>query len=182
MISTLNSILVYLKNPICSPLEDLPTTDKLKIVGKVLMLSIAVSFFLAIIIGVLSQAGVFDIDEHASNKLFEEYSPFVVIFLVTIAAPILEELIFRAPITLFRKNVKQFKYVFYAFALVFGFVHITNYELTPSVLLFSPILVSPQICLGLFLGYLRVRLGLIYSILLHMSFNAFLSVPSLLFA
>jgi len=182
MISTLNTVLAYLKNPICTPVEDHSTSDKLKIVGKVLMLSIAVSFLLAIVIGMLSKFGVFDIDEHASNKLFEKYSPLVVIFLVTVAAPIIEELIFRAPITLFRKNQKQFKYVFYAFALVFGFVHITNYELTPSVLLFSPILVSPQICLGLFLGYLRVRLGLIYSILFHMTFNAVLAIPSLLFA
>ena len=96
-----------------------------------------------------------------------------VLFMVAvIAAPLLEELLFRAPITLFQ-NKKYFKIVFYTFALVFGFIHLSNFEITTNVLLLAPILVAPQIILGGYLGFIRVRFGLIWSILLHASYNAF---------
>jgi membrane protease YdiL (CAAX protease family) len=100
--------------------------------------------------------------------------------MAVVLAPILEECIFRAPISLFKNKQKYFKYIFYGFALLFGFVHIFNYEITPEILLFSPLLVAPQISLGLLLGYLRVKLSLIYSITLHMLFNASLLIPFLL--
>ena len=53
-----------------------------------------------------------------------------------IAAPLLEELLFRAPITLFQ-NKKYFKIVFYTFALVFGFIHLSNFEITRDNLIIS---------------------------------------------
>ena len=57
--------------------------------------------------------------------------------------------------------------------LLFGFVHITNFDFTTSVLLLSPILVLPQLLVGGYFGYIRVRFGLQWSILLHGSYNCF---------
>lgn len=181
MIALYKSVFQYIKSPFCEPIAELAVSSKLKIVGQLLVLSLILGIVLASLIGIVSHFGLIDLESHSSNSLIEDYSPMLVILLVAVLAPVIEELIFRAPITAFKSNPKAFKYVFYGFALVFGFIHIYNYELSPIVLALSPILVAPQIVLGLILGYLRVRLGLLYSILLHMSYNAVLVIPTVLF-
>ncbi len=68
--------------------------------------------------------------------------------------------------------VSHFKYLFYGSALVFGLLHATNFTGNPWIILaFSPILGSPQIIMGFFLGYIRMKNGLTYSILFHMAVN-----------
>ncbi|WP_435264277.1 CPBP family glutamic-type intramembrane protease [Tenacibaculum sp. nBUS_03] len=56
---------------------------------------------------------------------------------------------------------------------MFGLVHITNYTLTTNVILLTPFLIAPQTILGGYLGFIRVRFGLHWSILLHACYNAF---------
>lgn len=174
------SVVSYIKNPTCEAL-DLSVSKKLRLVFKTLILAFIISFFLSILISILESFGVFSMDQHATTELFKDYSPPIIFLLVAIVAPVLEELLFRAPITLFCKNKKSFKIAFYAFTFLFGFIHIFNYELTLKILIFSPILVSPQLVLGGLLGFLRVKLGLVYAMLLHAFFNATLIIPSLLF-
>lgn len=78
------------------------------------------------------------------------------------------------------KKVKVFRiyYVllFYYTAVLFGYVHITNIKgLTladPSFILYT----GSQIFGGLTMGYMRVKYGLKYSILLHATFNM-IAVP-----
>jgi membrane protease YdiL (CAAX protease family) len=100
--------------------------------------------------------------------------------MAAVLAPIIEECIFRAPLFLFRKYTKGFKYVFYIIVLIFGFIHLSNFKISTTILIVSPLLVAPQIIAGLLLGYIRVRLGLLYSILLHALFNGLAIIPSLL--
>ena len=59
-------------------------------------------------------------------------------------------------------------------------MHISNFEMTKQVLLFSPLLVAPQISVGFLLGYIRVRFGLIWSMALHACYNMVLIVPVLI--
>ncbi len=67
---------------------------------------------------------------------------------------------------------KHFKFFFYASSLGFGLVHATNFTGHPWLILaLSPILAGPQIVLGFLLGYIRMKNGLVYSILLHMLVN-----------
>lgn len=174
------SIVSYLNKPSCEALV-LSIPEKLKLVFKTLVLAFIISFFLSILISILESFGVFSMDQHATTELFKDYSPPIIFLLVAIVAPVLEELLFRAPLTLFCKNKKAFKIAFYVFTFLFGFIHIFNYELTLKILVFSPILVSPQLILGGLLGFLRVKLGLAYAILLHALFNATIIIPSLLF-
>ncbi|WP_161805897.1 type II CAAX prenyl endopeptidase Rce1 family protein [Pedobacter sp. Hv1] len=74
-----------------------------------------------------------------------------------------------------------YPFLFYFSALVFGFVHMSNIKgLTledPSFLFY----ISSQIVGGLTMGYLRVKYGLIYSILFHACFNGFALGLALLF-
>ena len=99
-----------------------------------------------------------------------------------IIAPLFEELVFRAPITLFKNaDARWFKIVFYAFAVVFGFIHISNYEMNTTNLLLMPLLCAPQIIAGLFLGLIRVKVGLLYSMLFHALYNGVLIIPVILY-
>jgi hypothetical protein len=65
------------------------------------------------------------------------------------------------------KHIKNFRYVFYSSVLVFGFLHLSNFEFNFWIVLFSPILVLPQIIGGLALGYIRMHFGIMCSILFH---------------
>lgn len=71
-------------------------------------------------------------------------------------------------------STKYFGFLFYTLATTFGLLHITNFiEFVPQKLLFfSPIFAFHQVIMGLFLGYIRVKKGLIWSIALHVCFNA----------
>ena len=62
---------------------------------------------------------------------------------------------------------------FYFLTIAFGLVHLSNFVITNNVIYFAPILVAPQIVLGGYLGFIRVKFGLLYSILLHAAYNAF---------
>ena len=71
---------------------------------------------------------------------------------------------------------KNYLIVFCITALVFGGVHILNYKLTLSLLIFSPLVVAPQLFLGVNIGYLRVRYGFGWGLLLHIVHNIVFAV------
>lgn len=180
IISIAEKVVSYIKNPYCKELTEESRTSIPKLFLVVLAMSFTLNFTFILIIGLFEQMGLFSMESHAINKMFEDFSPAIIILLAVIVAPVVEELIFRGPLTLFCRYRKAFKWIFYVFAIVFGYIHITNYHMTTNVLLISPILVAPQILLGLFLGMIRVQYGLIYSILFHAIYNAILVVPSVL--
>ncbi|MCC9043054.1 CPBP family glutamic-type intramembrane protease [Myroides sp. M-43] len=69
--------------------------------------------------------------------------------------------------------VTYYPYIFYGVAIVFGYVHIANFEdITARILWLSPLIVLPQILLGLGMGYVRVRLGFWYGVLFHILHNS----------
>lgn len=74
-------------------------------------------------------------------------------------------------INLFSKHYKKY---FYFMSIFFGALHILNFsEYTPNNLLFiAPLYVLPQFIMGLFLGYIRLKNGIIFSIIAHFLFNA----------
>ncbi len=61
--------------------------------------------------------------------------------------------------------------VFYTIAALFGILHIFNLEIRTQDLFFLPLILLPFFIYGLAFGYMRIRFGLIYSILLHMMVN-----------
>ena len=179
MIALIYSIFNYLKNPRLKQLQYTSTKTKTKIVLQSVALCISIGIGLGVFSSILAVLGVYNPDTHAIAKLFEEQGALTIIFSAVILAPVIEELIFRGPLTLFNK--KYFKIAFYSLALLFGYVHLFNFEITTKVLLFSPLLVLPQIVLGLVFGYIRVRFGLLYSMLLHACYNGVLIIPAALF-
>ncbi len=172
MNSTFQELLSYLKAPSLEEDSNVGIAYRIQKTIHLLIISILTGMILGPIFGIIEKFKIIDLENHAVEKLLESESKLTVFFIAVILAPFVEELIFRAPLTLF-KGKQFFNFVFYFFALLFGLVHITNYEISPNVILLSPILIAPQFILGTYLGFIRVRFGLFWSILLHASYNAF---------
>ncbi|HQG72456.1 MAG: CPBP family glutamic-type intramembrane protease [Tenuifilum sp.] len=69
---------------------------------------------------------------------------------------------------------KYYSIYFYAIAIIFGLMHFKNYNGIDGFLyLWIPFLVFPQILMGAFFGYIRIKFGIIYSIIFHMIINLF---------
>lgn len=104
-------------------------------------------------------------------KVIERENMFLHLILgAIILAPIIEEGIFRLQIGYYRTK-PYFKFLYYTSALLFGWVHIFNFEFTSSHYVFIPIITLPQTVLGLILGYVRINYGFWYGVLLHFMYN-----------
>ena len=138
-------------------------------------IGISIAFFTFFLTDVLGM----DMGEHATDKLFQEHSLFTVFCLMAIVAPIIEELIFRGPLVFF-KSSRFFPLAYYISFLAFGAIHIGNFQNLEEAVFIAPLLVAPQLIMGVFLGFIRVKLGLSWAVLLHGCHNGiiFLLVSS----
>jgi len=178
-----NSLLSFAKNPRLDPLPETFWQQPQRVFPYLL----AIDFLLMIpLMGILSATGVEDGD-HEMMQFLDQ--PLFLFGAAVIAAPILEELFFRFPIGcwwkipawLFGEGVNEwsfvnwwtsnFKILFWIFTLLFAAVHFSNFASTVSMYL-APILVLPQLVLGIMLGYIRVGWGTRYSMLFHGIHNA----------
>jgi hypothetical protein len=66
---------------------------------------------------------------------------------------------------------KWYKSIFYFSVIGFGFIHIFNFDTCFSTLLLTPVLTLPQTSIGLLLGYIRLKYGILYAMLLHSAYN-----------
>jgi len=175
-------ILSYFKNPDALKGDNIFNTQKVKLFWTSFWMIMICNVGLMILISGIQALGIIDTDDHAVMEMLKNESVFFMILFAVIAAPLIEELIFRAPITLFRRvDRSDFKWLFYLFAFIFGAVHISNYGVTLTTMLLLPILTGPQIIAGMFLGLIRVKVGLLYSILFHALYNGALMIPSIIF-
>ncbi|NAS13515.1 CPBP family intramembrane glutamic endopeptidase [Poritiphilus flavus] len=175
----LKEVLQFLKHPVYEPDENRDLGYRITVFVRLLILSLAISIVIGIVIGGLESLVNIDLGQHAMDLLLEQYSLTFIGFLAIVVAPLLEEFFFRGPLVFFKKS-SFFKLIFYLFTLAFGFYHITNFEITTTILVLSPLLVAPQLSVGVFLGFIRVRFGLIWAILLHACYNLVLVGPILL--
>lgn len=169
----------YVKNPTYTPYFKLTTQEKKTIFFKILTLNVVISFVLGVFMVIITTLVNADLGEHGIELIFKKYSLFIIFILAVILAPLLEELLFRAPLVLF-KNSPFFKIIFYTSALLFGAVHLTNFETFADYFWLAPVLVAPQTVAGFFLGFIRVKLGLFWSVSLHACHNAILLSPILI--
>ncbi|MCJ7465567.1 MAG: CPBP family intramembrane metalloprotease [Maribacter sp.] len=175
----LQTVWTFLKYPKYEEDENTNFDHRFLIFGKLLGISILFSLTLGMSIGIFELAFRLNFGTHAIDELFEKFSMLGFFALAVFVAPIIEELIFRGPMFFF-KHTRAFKYIFYALTLSFGFYHLSNFDITKTTLFFSPLLVSPQLSVGVFLGYIRVRFGLVWSMSLHAAYNLVLIGPVLL--
>lgn len=155
----------------------------------------ALTLFLVIhlvFITVFTMPLIYLVDEHVI-KLRMPLDHFMttlamLILLTVIAAPFLEELLFRYPLKFagsislpyFRNRRANFKAAIYVSSVVFGAAHLANYSNTETIFyILSPIIVSSQLFSGFIFAYLRLQYGLWWSICCHALFNGIvgLAIP-----
>ena len=81
------------------------------------------------------------------------------------------------PVKRFTRKIwsDHFKSVLYFSCIAFGLVHVSNFtSITVANLLLAPLLVLPQVISGFIFAFARMRLGMIWCILLHTMHNALL--------
>ena len=175
----IKEFLDFLKRPVYLEDENKDVKYRSIFVFKLVVLSVFINIILGLLIGSLDTVFGVDLGKHAMDDFFEKYPLILLFFAAVIAAPVLEEAIFRGPMILFRDKT-YFPIMFYILTLVFGFYHITNFEITTTILLLSPFLVAPQIIVGSLLGYVRIKFGLIWSMIFHACYNLILIGPMIL--
>lgn len=180
MTETFYELVDYIKRPFLQEDENKNFNYRLKKFLHLLLISLITGLVSLTLIGLVDELGWVNLEEdHKASQLMKEMPKYTLLLMAVVLAPLLEEAIFRAPLTAFKKG-QQFRIAFYVIAVLFGFVHITNYEMSTNILLLSPILVLPQILLGFYLGFIRVRFGLLWAIALHSLYNGVLTVGSFL--
>ncbi len=168
----------FVKNPVYEVDGNADPNYRGRIFVQLLIYALVINISLGFVVGLLEPVFALDFGKHAIDKAMDEY-PIAFLFLAAvILAPLMEELIFRGPMVFF-KDKSYFNIIFWLLTLIFGFYHITNFDITTAVLLFSPLLVLPQIIVGAILGFIRVRFGLLWAIGLHSVYNFVLMGPIL---
>lgn len=176
----LEEIVLFLKKPVYKEEDSISIHRKLNYIVKLAILAISLSVVLSLLIGLVESIFGLELGKHAMDDFLENYPIVYLLLFAVIGAPVMEELLFRGPMVWFRHS-KFFPIVFYVLTVGFGFLHISNYEMSPQNLLLSPILVAPQLAAGLLLGFTRVKFGLLFAILLHALYNLILAGPILVF-
>lgn len=198
--NVLDELIQFLRNPVLQKDTESSFFDRIIKFIILLISCFMISFFLSFVMGFLFQSGLIENEYHAFDEL-KDLPGYQILIMAAVLAPILEEIIFRAPLVLFKsplqlyfkpipfldkkiefptmeielfKDPRVFRYIYYTLALTFGYVHLFNYQIDTQILLFSPILVAPQIVLGLIFGFVRVRFGLPWAILMHGCYNGLL--------
>lgn len=176
----LYKVWTFTKAPVYIKLTHIQNSLKLKIVSSLLVWGIILSLVVGLINELLIDLLEVDLGQHAIETFLENYSVISLFFIAVIFAPVAEETIFRGPLIWFR-NKKYFHYILYFSILLFAGVHLSNFGMSKEIIYVSPLLVAPQLILGSFLSYVRVKLGLRWSICLHALYNAILITPLLLY-
>ncbi|MDM8160956.1 CPBP family glutamic-type intramembrane protease [Labilibaculum sp. K2S] len=108
----------------------------------------------------------------------------IVIIAGTLAGFILKEKK-SSRVKLLRKYFKFYPVIYYFIVLLFGLVHLMNFnygDLELWMYMMLPILIFPQLYAGIVLGYIRMRYGILYSILYHTLNNLIPLIPFILSA
>ena len=190
----------FLKNPIEQQEPIQTIKQKTKTFFTLLLIDILIGSVIVGICAIIEEFGLNISGNDINQKMLENESIWYVLLFIVIVGPLFEELIFRLPlrfkfnylaqsIILFssiagkekKTKVKiylqnfwttHFKWIFYSVSLIFGLIHLTNYEeLSITIILFAPLLICSQFIGGLTMGYIRVKYNFILALLLHLTFN-----------
>ena len=77
---------------------------------------------------------------------------------------------------------KKFFFLYYFSSIFFGIVHLFNYNNFKEAWYLMIFLATPQIIIGLILGFVRMRYGINWSMILHFIHNSLLSAPLIIFS
>lgn len=203
--NTLKDFLQFLKFPTDKQDPIQTRTHKVKRLFTLLILDIPLMGLLSILVNFFNERGWVKIENHQITLLLELFPIWMVLVLTIIIIPFIEEIIFRlflkykrnyllkAIASVFNQKTinktdnlivnfwnKRYFAFFYGSAILFGIIHITNYDSQSTIIYLLPILILPQFILALFIGYLRVRYNFMLGYLMHALHNAFFMTIALM--
>lgn len=153
---------------------------------KIIFILLGLEFFIWLFL-VIPLDYILDFFIHKRSKL-DYYDTLLIRFVSAIIfAPILEELLFRSWLkkrNFISQNIwdKIFPYLVYGSSVVFGLIHISNYENNDWAFYFlSPLVVMSQMTGGFILAFLRTRFSLRWSMIYHSLWNAIAMILMLSF-
>ena len=148
----MQELFLYLKNPICFPDTARPKTrDFIFLLGLYLISAMVLALFAYIV------CSIFSITHKHIGLPFEMTITFVSFWSIKRISQFI---------------TSNFKYFYYSSSILFGFMHLMNFTGDIRyIIAFSIVLIAPQIIAGIILGFIRMKHGLIYSILFHMIIN-----------
>ncbi|MDI9356645.1 MAG: CPBP family intramembrane metalloprotease [Chitinophagaceae bacterium] len=194
IIEICTDIIRFLKHPSELSKTEKSIQNKWKIFLCIFFFDVVIMVVLVVFLELLDTVFDLHLDDNYKGKEMMKTLPFWTLFpLVCFIIPFIEELIFRLHLKFHRNYllrfliflsslvgrgeqvrnffhsfyISQYPIIFYLSTFVFAFVHVSNYELTDAILFLFPFIVLPQFIGGLFIGYIRVRYGLIMGFLLH---------------
>ena len=109
MTKILNELILYLRNPVLEKDANQNFWYRFRVLISLLWISITFSFFLSLVNGILTSIGVLHEAKHATDSFLNGDKGLEFLFIAAIVAPIIEELIFRAPLTIFKSPLVLFK-------------------------------------------------------------------------
>jgi len=197
--ATFRNFANYLRDPTDEKDVDATFGSKVKTMFQLFLFSLLPLFIFGLILSNLKKLHWIDVGVNINSTLVYRYTYLKAILLVVVAAPVLEELLFRLPLRYkynyllqwsavliskitgsdddtFEDKVlafwnKYFKYFFYFSVLLFGFIHFFNFSNYRNLWSWIILLVFPQLIIGSILGYIRVRFSLPWSIAYHAFYN-----------
>ncbi len=195
----IKNIIFFLRYPTEYSVGEITLADKFIRLIILLVFELAIIFMLSPFLSIILELFNIDQGKHAVSEMVEQESTLFILVSSVILAPLIEEVMFRLflryrrnypmlillylikksgvygkgniHIPIYRWWRKRFIYIFYVSALMFGAVHMTNYQNGDSLFFLFPIFTFPQIVMGIFLGYIRLKQGFIWSVLLHALHN-----------
>ena len=185
-------------------------SQKLARLFLILLLDLLCMLPLMGILSLVEHFGIVDLEDHSLKEMLEQYSVWLIFFLVVIGAPIAEEVLFRLHLSRRWNLIAGFMEIFSALAnrttrqdvanevkakwdrfygpffhlnaAAFAFIHLLNFQEGAVPLWIAPLMVLPQFVAGLYFGYIRTKNGnLFWSIALHALHNVVLISPILFF-
>lgn len=186
--ATFSDLWAFFRRPFDQYDEEATLNFKIKRLFAVLLADVIAILPILGLIGIITSQGWVDLEDHAVAEMFRQIGVIGIILIAVVFTPLFEELIFRGPL-IFQRNPlmaspneekqasrrawwdRRYSFIFYGCALAFALVHLMNYEISLSVLLFSPILLGAQFILGSLAGFLRVRYGFWWAYFLHALHN-----------
>ncbi|KOY86597.1 hypothetical protein AD998_10975 [bacterium 336/3] len=183
-----SEFLEFIKHPTDSRIINYNIKKNVKYIGYILIIELLISII--IIFPIISILEWIEPIIETKRINYKESTLIYAIVGGVIVAPIIEEITFRL-ILRYKLVIKKiiirntwdkiFKYLVYISIILFGMVHISNYE-NNSVFFWciSPIIVLTQLLGGAFLSFLRIRFNFLSGILYHTLWNGFFLILSLI--
>lgn len=170
-----NDLLIFIKKPEKYSVN-LTIIDKVKNTLRYFYLYILIgNIFSGLLIELMTYLHLFEAEDNV-DELILKYSILTRYLFIVLIIPFIEEMIFRYPLRYFQ-NQNFYRYYVYLSALLFGFMHFSNYTTSANAVYYILFLTAPQILAGLIMSYVRITYGFWYGLLLH-CINNFIAIST----